>query len=403
MHQLSAVVLVSLSLAACGGSSTTFTSGSSGGAGGAPGSGGSAGSSGSAAAGAGNALSIEQLPSEFAQALCQAEQTCNPFFYGVAFQNQDCKAVLTEQVKEAVFTQIDVAIDAGTVKYDGKLAGSCIQAMSLGSCTVLDNQLPEVCRQALAGTVATGGECNIDAECSGLSRCQISAGTCPGKCAPLASAGVACNKDGDCARGLTCSAVTAHCSAPAAEGEPCKGGSAAECKAGLLCIGNDDGQKRAGSCQTAAMALTQPLGQACDLQQGPWCAENLACVVESYSMTTKALVSKCHAVAPAGGDCGLGIPGECPAGQYCPLTLAELAGGKFSAKCLALPGEGEACAPGIGFVRCAGELVCDDSTTPLKPVCVPRHTLGQSCTSNALCNSGHCVDKACVPESVCAK
>lgn len=372
MHRFSAMMVVSAWLAACGGT-TEFT--------------------------AGGALAVEQLPNALAEALCQAEQTCDPFFYGVAFKNADCEGQLTAQLEDAAFSQIQVAITAKTLTYDGVKARDCVSAVPSGSCGVLDNNLPQACRAALLGTVATDGDCDIDAQCSGLSRCQVAAGMCPGKCAPRASAGVACRADSECALGLTCSAATSHCSAPARDGEPCKGGSAAECAAGLLCVGNDDGQKRAGTCQTSAAALTGQKGEACDLQLGPWCATGLSCVAEGLAPPSY----KCHAIAAPGGECGAGLPAECPTGQYCPVGLPELLSGKLTAQCQALPSEGETCGPALGFSRCSGALVCDETSAPLKPVCVARHTLGQSCSSDALCRSQHCVDETCVPESACAK
>jgi hypothetical protein len=376
MRSLSATVLLSLLLAACGGSSE-FTSGGS--------------------------ISIEELPDALGHALCQAEKSCNSFVYSIAFANTDCDALLSKRLEEASLSQVQAAITAKTVHYDGALAQSCVSAVSSGSCAVLDNQLPDVCRQALTGTVAIGGACDIDSECSGSSRCEIDGASCPGTCAPLASAGVACGKDSDCANGLICSSATKHCTTPAAVGEACQGGSAAQCAADLLCIGNDDDKMRAGTCMTAAATLVQQQGESCDLQHGPWCASGLSCVVESIQLKDQTLISSCHALATSGGECGLGIPSQCPSGQYCPLALSDLLGAHFSASCTALPGEGEPCGPALGLARCAANLVCDTTSKPLAPTCVSPRTLGQSCTANELCYSLHCVDNTCVPESVCAK
>jgi hypothetical protein len=373
MRKVSAIVLVTAWVTACGGSSAEFTGGT---------------------------IAIAELPDQLATALCKAEKACSPFFYRVAFSSADCKTTVSEQLRESTFTQIQVAVDAKTVTYDGAKAESCIEAVAEGSCAVLDNHLPTVCREALAGTVAAGGDCDIDAQCTGLSRCEVTGGACPGKCAPLVTAGVACTRDGDCALGLTCSEATGHCSAPAAAGEPCKGGSGAECAAGLLCVGNDDDKQLAGSCKTEADALVGKVGESCDLQQGPWCATGLSCVVEAV---LPAAVYKCHAQAAAGGVCGLGVPSECPAGQYCPVDFGDLITGMLSASCTALPSEGEPCAPAVALTRCAGNLVCDDTTAVLAPVCVTLHSLGQSCSSDTLCKSKHCVDQVCVPESICAK
>jgi hypothetical protein len=375
MQKLVAILMVSTSLAACGGSFSSPSSSSP--------------------------IALADAPGALAQSFCDAEKTCSPFYYNIAYANTDCTASLTKQFQQATFDQIQTAIDAKTVKYDGELARQCATALSAGSCSNLDNNSPDVCQKALAGTIPTGGDCNIDAECSGLSRCDITGAICPGKCAARASAGVACGKDSDCALGLTCSTATAHCAAPAASGEACKGTTAGECAAGLLCVGNDDSSKREGKCMTEAATLTVHKGDSCDLQNGPWCTAGLSCVVDTASLA--GLVSTCHDLASVNGDCGLGIPSQCPTGQACPLQLTDLVASTYTAKCAALPVEGEACASALGLTRCAANLICDDVTAPLKPICITPHDLGQSCSGNEVCYSQHCVGNACVPESACAK
>ena len=217
MHKLVAVLITSTALGACSGSNSSDS----------------------------NPIPLAQIPAALAKSYCSAEKACNPFFYGVAFANTDCVAQLTQQFQEASYNDIQAAVTAGTVKYDGNLAQTCADAVSAGACSALDNNTPASCQNALAGTQATGADCSIDQECQGLARCDVSAGTCPGKCAARASAGVACGKDGDCALGLVCSPITAKCVAPGAEGEQCGGMVAGNCAAGLLCIGNDDDNKKA--------------------------------------------------------------------------------------------------------------------------------------------------------------
>ncbi len=372
MQKLVATLMLTASFTACGGSSSDLSSSS---------------------------IPLDQVPAELAKAFCQAEQNCSPFFYSLGFANTDCVASLTEQYKQATFDQLQTAIDAKTLKYDGSLARQCVNALSAGSCENLNNDLPDACQKTFAGTVATGGACDLDQECSGLSRCDITGGTCPGSCAARSSAGVACGKDSDCALGLTCSTATQHCAKPAAEGEACKG-DAAECAAGLLCVGNDDATNKSGACMTEAETLIGKTGDSCDLQAGPWCQSGLSCVVDSVSV--KGAVSTCHEAAHAGAECGFGLPDQCPTGQACPIALTDLVTGTATAKCADLPGSGEACGSAF-FARCAANLVCDDTTAPLKPVCITQHDLGESCSSDGLCHSGHCVGKTCVPESACAK
>jgi len=373
MRKLVAIVMLTASFTACGGSSSDLSASS---------------------------IPLDQVPAELARAFCQAERNCSPFYYSVGFANTDCVSTLTEQFKQATFDQLQAAIDSKTLKYDGTLARQCVNALSAGSCENLDNNLPDACQKTFAGTVKNGENCNLDQECAGLSRCDITGATCPGACAARSSAGVACGKDSDCALGLTCSTATQHCAKPAARGEACKG-DAAECAAGLLCVGNDDTTNKSGTCKTEAETLTGKQGDSCDLQTGPWCQSGLSCVVDSLSV--KGALATCHDAADAGGDCGFGLPSQCPTGQACPIALTDLASGTVTAKCATLPGEGEACGSVLSFERCAANLICDQTTTPLKPVCVKRRDLGESCSNDALCNSAHCVGNSCVPESACAK
>lgn len=349
----------------------------------------------------GDPVPLDQIPAELAKSFCAAEQACNPFFYKVGFTNTDCESVLTKEFAQASYNDILAAVNAGTVKYDGNLARTCVNAIASGSCAVLDNNTPDSCDQALSGSAKTGADCDIDAECAGIARCDTSGGTCPGKCAPLASEGVACTEDGQCARGAVCSPITQKCVAPAAEGEACGGGVAGDCAQGLLCIGDDKDNKKAGKCQTSAATLVGMSGDACDLQAGPWCADGLSCVVQSFTLGK--LTSQCEAVAASGGTCGIAIPSQCPKGEYCPLSLLDLAAAKYTANCQTLPSEGAACAPEIAFERCGQDLVCDSTTSPLAPVCVSRHDLGETCTDDSLCYSQHCSGGACVPASACAK
>jgi len=357
--------------------------------------------SGSSSSSSETPIPLAQLPAELARSFCAAEQACNPFFYNVAFTNTDCAALVTQEFTQASYNDIQAAVNAGTIKYDGTLARTCANDIASGSCAVLDNLTPDSCQKALSGSAATGAACDIDQECVGVARCDTSGNVCPGKCAPRASEGVACAADGDCVLGAVCSKVTQKCVAPAMAGEDCGGGVAGNCASGLLCIGDDASSNKAGKCQTSTAALVGQAGDACDLQAGPWCADGLSCVVQSVSAGK--LSSKCQPIAPSGGSCGVGIPSACSKGEYCPLDFVDILAAKYSANCAPLPGEGDACGPATALVRCGQDLICDTTTAKLTPVCAKRRDLGQPCSDDSLCYSQHCASGACVPASPCAK
>ncbi|HEY4157992.1 MAG TPA: hypothetical protein VGM29_07840, partial [Polyangiaceae bacterium] len=262
-------------------------------------------------------------------------------------------------------------------------------------CSGFDNDLPDACRSAFQGTVDVGGDCTVAQECkpSG-SRCDTSSGTCPGKCAARASAGVDCTGDDDCQLGLTCAKLTSKCNMPPALGEACGGGVDEACASGLLCQGDDASTQTPGSCVDQAAAVVGAEGEACSVKTGPLCQPGLSCVIP---MVTADVSGTCAKTETSGADCSVGFPTECPVGQYCPLTLAQSVAG-MTAKCTDLPVENMPCGPDIALNVCGKDLVCDATKT-----CVSRRALGQTCTSDAVCISAHCSGGACVPASVCAK
>jgi hypothetical protein len=115
------------------------------------------------------------------------EMTCN--------QAHDCRASFP--LGEQFFTQIFgasveacipllrdefrfeatlAAIDAGRILYDGADASACLEWASERTCDELwngsDETEPTSCQNAFVGTVAEGGTCAVDMECSGDLGCD---------------------------------------------------------------------------------------------------------------------------------------------------------------------------------------------------------------------------------------
>jgi hypothetical protein len=281
-----------------------------------------------------------------------------------------------------------------TASYDPVQAKACVDALASGACNQLDNNLPAPCRAAFKGTVAAGGDCTVAQECSAEgSRCDTSAGTCPGKCAAQSSAGIACQQDGDCTLGLKCSKITSKCAAAPAEGEACGAGVDDECATGLLCIGADRNAAMPGACQAADAVLVGAEGASCSYSTGPLCQVGLSCVITTL---TAALDGTCQKGVTSGASCGIAIPTACPVGQYCPLTAAQALLG-MTANCVDLPVSGDACAPDVALSVCGKDLVCDNTQH-----CIARRELGQSCKIDDECISHTCRSGGCSPASACA-
>jgi hypothetical protein len=360
-----------LALAACGGSSD-FTSGGS----------------------HDDSISIEKVPAEFAAAECQLFARCATVYYDILFSLEDCETLLEEQVRQGGFAELEQAVKDGRIDYDSKAAGGCIDAIGDVECPDIHARPLEACEGAFIGSVASGGECDIDEECEAGFICDTNA-MCPGTCAPYRAAGLECRNNDDCASGLVCSDVTKRCVEPRAEGESCGGGVDPECDGGLMCVGDDRNQMRAGTCMPLDQIERAEANEPCDLTTGVLCGTGLSCVVVDIAGPAFA----CKPSPASGGSCGIGFPENCPRGEYCPVTAAELLTNTLTSNCAPLPADGEPCAMRpIDFLpNCEAYSRCEPSTGN----CLGLRDLGESCTADTFCYSQHCVNGGCAIERAC--
>jgi len=158
-------------------------------------------------------------------------------------------------------------VDAGKVTFNGKKAMACatgfLEAYAppatmcpvagfdltalegmLGHGAASLKQVP-ACREAFAGTVASGQPCTDQFECSGDLRCRIFSGDSNKTCQPALGNGATCVSNSDCADGFTCvgddgqGAAGRQCLASnndLAFSGGCKFSS--ECEEGRVCDGN---------------------------------------------------------------------------------------------------------------------------------------------------------------------
>jgi hypothetical protein len=286
------------------------------------------------------------------------------------------------------------AVDAGRVAYHADLMPACVAAVGARACDqILDRNISE-CELAVEGTVAVAGACTSDWECEGTNVCKFEDG-CPGVCRPRGAAGTVCQRDDECSDGLICFVTVAQgqatglCSAPSEASQPCEGNQSAGCRPDLFCAG---AKNRAvppvpGTCSSYTDVFSGAAGTTCNLSD-TLCASGLCCAVQ----TIAPLEGECEPAVESGATCRLAFPEQCPVGQYC----GELNGATLQGTCVALPGEGEACARLDGDdPLCAAYLRCDGGT------CRAIQRLGGTCSSNALCYSENCVDGRCQSGSVC--
>ena len=352
------------------------------------------GDAGSTASG-GAPVPLAEVPARYASAICDLYARClGPTFVRLFFGSEDCVTLTEQRLESTDFPKIAHAVDSGVVTYDGTLVGPCIESLAQRGCDFERRSNP-TCDGVFKGSVAAGGECELDENCEGDQICNFE-GACPGTCGPRNEAGVTCSRDGECADDLVCHTTTGLCVVPAGEGEPCEGGVEPQCKTGLWCNGQSPNMP--GSCMPLTEVLAAGDGEPCNVITATQelCSEGLVCAVEGVAEQMAVFTCK-PANAESGGPCSLAFPEDCPAGEYCPLTEADLAAGTFEAECAPLPRAGEPCLPqGRVGQRCAAFARCGADG-----LCAAMRDNGETSESNGFCYSGFCVDGGCMPSAFC--
>jgi hypothetical protein len=342
--------------------------------------------------GGGSGPTISELPAAYAEAICDTYLRCFPIV-GRSFDAATCTKNQTAEIEASGFSDIEQAVDDGRATYDSSAARECLDALQALPCDEIDAGQPEACDQAIAGTTPLGEDCTLDEECEGDGICDFDA-ACPGTCIAKLTAGKDCNgQNSRCADGLVCSDATNKCAAPAGKGDACGGGIEVQCAAPLLCLGDDadEDPPRAGECFDAADVQTEALGEPCSfIGDINLCEPDLSCVLAAVDGAT--LEFECQKFVEEGEPCGVGIPSQCPTGQYCSgVTLLALEG-----ECADMPEAGEPCGDSLGAASvCAAGLVCVDGE------CAEKRANGQSCDTDEECQSGKCDDGGCAPTVSC--
>lgn len=329
--------------------------------------------------GGGKTISIGQLPGEAAKAQCELYEKCLGELYSVFNAGEDCVTVTTERVKNGEIGQLQAAVDSGKAKYDGELAARCIDDIRNRSCDQLSNRLSANCDQAAEGSTPSGGDCSYDVECKGAAFCKFDA-SCPGKCTERQPAGGGCEKSDHCQDGLVCGDSQA-CVKPKLTGEACGGGVEPDCGPLLLCVGDDAGSSKTGTCKAFSEVFGGQAGAECEYATGALCTPGLTCVYDALPPAK----GKCAAPVASGAACKrLSIPGSCPAAEYCDGPATSLDG-----TCKALPGPGEKCVKVLDDDKCAAYARCQGGT------CVALQANGGPCTSASVCYSETCAKGSC--------
>lgn len=365
------VATLASSLAACGGSSDSGSSGATGPA-------------------------IDEIAALVTKAQCTAAANCFGALFDVFLQGESCEARIARQVANGEISKLPDALAAGTITYAPEKVQACLDKLSGASCSDMLTRDPAECLAALDGTVALGGACTYTFECKGAAFCKADA-TCPGTCAERLPAGQACKVDDDCASGLGCAKDTKTCTKPAAQGAACKGGSAPECLQGLICWGDDASKSRTGVCYAQSELFTAGELGACAITGATplLCETGLACAIQAFA-ADGSLQTGCVKTVQASAACNGAFPSMCPPGQYCNVPQPASKNDTLSGSCVPLPTDGQTCAKALAVDgACAAEHVCDAGT------CKKIADNGGACTTNDDCAGGSCQSGKCGVHTAC--
>jgi len=167
------------------GGNTGGNSGSNSGGGGGDSGGGNTGGSNTGGGGMTATQYLTQLDQKFCDEAFACQASFTPQQTGETFAD-DFGASASECVSDGVaYDMPDVVeseITAGKIHFDPAAAAACVAGIAYASCTTFwadSDTYPASCDTALVGTVADGGACVVDYDCSNLdSICDPTAHTC---------------------------------------------------------------------------------------------------------------------------------------------------------------------------------------------------------------------------------
>lgn len=305
----------------------------------------------------GGGVPVDELDTALVDALCKRLVRC-----GAVEDTNACSEALGEL--DTGLIELQHAVAGGTIRYDADAMEECLAAFESASCdeTAKDVRLePEACAEAIRGTIADGGVCLIDEQCTS-GACEVgdcSESCCEGACVaapPEAAIGASC-ATAVCVDGAFCNEADT-CEALLASGATCDFDD--ECTYGLYCEGP------AGTCADAPnRGEPCPDGVCADL--GTFCDASETCV-------------------------GLAKRGEA-CGQLSRCALPNVCSPE-SATCVSPPAVGQPCT-----ATCASGAYCDFAAD----VCAAEKADGQPCLGNRECSSGFCdeLTETCGAPQVC--
>jgi hypothetical protein len=262
-------------------------------------------------------------------------------------------------------------VHAGTIHYDDVAASACLDAVRSGACEEVSGStaISAPCDKVFAGSIADGGQCVADVECSAGSFCSRPGAqgvqACSGTCM---TGGIRCNTDSQCGSGQVCDlaayteTTNGSCATPTPPGaanQAC--GTNHRCQPGLYCT------------TSSGTPTCVPLGQAgqpCEFSGVGGCAPGLICAFDDQGQS-----ATCMAPAAKGQPCQ--VRAQCGAPLFSSIVCDEV-----QHVCVDAPTSGPCV--GTGFTSCNFLSAYCDLSQPT-PTCKPYAAIGASCMTDHEC------------------
>ena len=315
-----------------------------------------------------NYVPIDQYPSQYRDAYCTYLARC-----GLFPDKATCLAA-NLSVTVTIDPNIIGAFQNARVVYNGSNVKACLDALANQTCDETDESgrtTPSVCRDFFRGTVESGGDCYVDAECisqqcvGGSTGTTCLLGQCVGNTPPnLAPAQLnqPCTTTAGCVSGAYCDTLTDLCTSLKANGEICTQNT--ECGYGLAC-GGMTGSRTCRPLPTEG----QPCPDFVCRDEGQYCDSSTASPI-------------CKKVGLPPAMCTSST--QCSQYYRCDTTLQQ---------CVQGPTLGMSCST---TNRCFDAASFCDTTTFM---CVALRNDGEMCTTDTQCKNSNC-DTSTSP-SVC--
>jgi hypothetical protein len=167
--QLAVMFLASVFAAACTAGDAPSTGGGNG-----DGTGGGGGGNGSGGGG-GSSISATNFLAQMAQKFCDEAFMCKASFptdAGTTFDQAfgaSAQACVADAAMYDMPAQVEAQIVAGKIKFNGADAAACVAGITFPACADFwanGPMFPAACANAMLGTIADGGACVVDYECS---------------------------------------------------------------------------------------------------------------------------------------------------------------------------------------------------------------------------------------------